>query len=327
MMNRRQFLGNAAVAAAAAQIGLGAVAGKQRRLAGLFPIAFSPFTPDNKLDLDGLAGQVKFCNRGGVHGLVWPQLASAWSTLSDAERMDGTEALLSAGKAGRTAIVIGVQGPDLATVTKYAKLATRLGADAIISLPPNGVTDEKQLLDYYRKVGATTPLPMFAQSIGSMSVDLLIEMFRTIPNFRYIKDEAGEPLERVAEIRRRTNDQLKVFSGKGVQTMMTEMELGFSGHCPYTNLADIYAQAYDLFHEGKKREAFDMFGRVLAMGSMMPVNTIDIMIARGVFKEGTRTRSAQPVPGAGAKHHAGPSLAHDQIREKLQTYLGPWLRA
>jgi 4-hydroxy-tetrahydrodipicolinate synthase len=327
MMNRRQFLGNAAVAAAAAQIGLGAVAGQQRRLAGLFPIAFSPFTPDNKLDLDGLAGQVKFCNRGGVHGLVWPQLASAWSTLSDAERMDGTEALLSAGKAGRTAIVIGVQGPDLATVTKYAKLATRLGADAIISLPPNGVTDEKQLLDYYRKVGATTPLPMFAQSIGSMSVDLLIEMFRTIPNFRYIKDEAGEPLERVAEIRRRTNDQLKVFSGKGVQTMMTEMELGFSGHCPYTNLADIYAQAYDLFHEGKKREAFDMFGRVLAMGSMMPVNTIDIMIARGVFKEGTRTRSAQPVPGAGAKHHAGPSLAHDQIREKLQTYLGPWLRA
>jgi 4-hydroxy-tetrahydrodipicolinate synthase len=327
MMNRRQFLGNAAVAAAAAQIGLGAVAGQQRRLAGLFPIAFSPFTPDNKLDLDGLAGQVKFCNRGGVHGLVWPQLASAWSTLSDAERMDGTEALLSAGKAGRTAIVIGVQGPDLATVTKYAKLATRLGADAIISLPPNGVADEKQLLDYYRKVGATTPLPMFAQSIGSMSVDLLIEMFRTIPNFRYIKDEAGEPLERVAEIRRRTNDQLKVFSGKGVQTMMTEMELGFSGHCPYTNLADIYAQAYDLFHEGKKREAFDMFGRVLAMGSMMPVNTIDIMIARGVFKEGTRTRSAQPVPGAGAKHHAGPSLAHDQIREKLQTYLGPWLRA
>jgi dihydrodipicolinate synthase/N-acetylneuraminate lyase len=327
MTNRRQFLRTAAAAAAASRIGLSAVAGQQRRLAGLFPIAFSPFTPDNKLDPDGLAAEVKFCNRGGVHGLVWPQLASAWSTLSDAERMDGTEALLGASKERRTAIVIGVQGPDLATVTKYSKLATRLGADAIISLPPNGVTDEKQLLDYYQKVGATTHLPMFAQAVGSMSVDLLIEMFRTIPNFRYIKDEAGEPLERIAEIRRRTNDQLKVFSGKGVQTMMTEMELGFSGHCPYTNLADIYAQAYDLFHEGKKREAFDMFGRVLAMGSMMPVNTIDIMIARGVFKEGTRTRSAQAAPGAAVKHQPGPAPTHDQIREKLQTYLGPWLRA
>ena len=83
---------------------------------------------------------------------------------------------------------------------------------------------------------------MFAQFVGTMSVDLLVEMFRTIPNFRYVKDEAGEPLERVGEIRKRTGEQLKVFSGKGVQTMITEMELGFCGHCPYTNLADVYAQ-------------------------------------------------------------------------------------
>ena len=326
MTSRRQFLRAAAFSAAAAKIGMGAVASHERTLAGLFPIAFSPFTPNNKLDLDGLAAEVKFCNRGGVHGIIWPQLASAWSTLSDAERMEGTAAMLAADKSRRTAIVIGVQGPDLATVTKYSKLATRLGADAIISLPPNGVSDEKALLEYYQKVGATTDLPMFAQFVGTMSVDLLVEMFRTIPNFRYVKDEAGEPLERVGEIRKRTGDQVKVFSGKGVQTMMTEMELGFSGHCPYTNLADIYAQAYDLFHEGKRREAFDMFGRVLAMGSMMPVNTIDVMIARGVFKDGTRTRNGPPVPGAPAKR-PGITLTHEQIREKLQNYLGPWLRA
>jgi dihydrodipicolinate synthase/N-acetylneuraminate lyase len=241
--------------------------------------------------------------------------------------MDGTEALLGVEKGRRTALVIGVQGPDLATVTKYSKHATQLGADAIISLPPNGVTDEKALLEYYQQVGKTTELPMFAQFVGTMSVDLMMEMFRTIPNFRYVKDEAGDPLERVTEIRKRSDDRIKVFSGKGVQTMITEMELGFSGHCPYTNLADIYAAAYDLFHEGKKREAYDMFGRVLAMGSIMPTNTIDIMIARGVFKEGTRNRTAQPVPGAPTKPHPGPVLTHEQMREKLKTYLGPWLRA
>src|SRR5947209_18835452 len=176
MTNRRQFLRTAAISAVAARIGMGAVAGQQRTLAGLFPIAFSPFTPDNKLDLDGLASEVKFCNRGGVHGLIWPQLASSWSTLSDAERMDGTDAILTAAKGGRTAIVIGVQGPDLATVSKYSKLAAKLGADAIISLPPEGVTDEKVLLDYYTQVGRTTELPMFAQSIGNMSVDLLVQV-------------------------------------------------------------------------------------------------------------------------------------------------------
>jgi dihydrodipicolinate synthase/N-acetylneuraminate lyase len=325
MISRRGLL-QLAAASAATRIGFSAGA-DARPLAGLFPIAFSPFRPDNKLDLDGLANEVKFCNRGGVHGLIWPQLASAWSTLSDSERMEGTEALLSAGKGSRTATVIGVQSPDPAAITRYSKLATRLGADAIISLPPNGVTDEKVLLDYYQTVGRTTELPMFAQFVGNMSVDLLVEMFRTIPNLRYVKDEAGDPLERVGHIRERTGGQVKVFSGKGVQTMITEMELGFSGHCPYTNLADLYASAYDLFHSGKKREAYDMFGRLLAMGSIMPVNTIDIMVARGVFKEGTRTRTGPPVPGAPSKPHPGPVLTGDQIREKLQTYLGPWLRA
>lgn len=326
MISRRGLL-QLAVASSATRSGFAARSPDVRPLAGLFPIAFSPFTPDNKLDLDGLASQVQFCNRGGVHGLIWPQLASAWSTLSDSERMQGTEALLTAGKGGRSAIVIGVQSPDPAAITRYSKLATRLGADAIISLPPSGVTDEKTLLDYYQTVGRTTELPMFAQFVGNMSVDLLVEMFRTIPNLRYVKDEAGEPLARVDQIRKRTGGQVKVFSGKGVQTMITEMELGFSGHCPYTNLADLYATAYDLFHGGKKREAYDMFGRVLAMGSMMPVNTIDIMVARRVFKEGTRTRTGPPVPGAPSKPHPGPVLTHDQIREKLRTYLGPWLRA
>jgi dihydrodipicolinate synthase/N-acetylneuraminate lyase len=326
MISRRGLL-QLAAASAATRIGFSAGTPEARPLGGLFPIAFSPFTPDNKLDLDGLANQVKFCNRGGVHGLIWPQLASAWSTLSDSERMEGTEALLTAGKGGRTAIVIGVQSPDPAAITRYSKLATRLGADAIISLPPSGVTDEKTLLDYYQTVGRATELPMFAQFVGNMSVDLLVEMFRTIPNLRYVKDEAGEPLARVGQIRERTGGQVKVFSGKGVQTMITEMELGFSGHCPYTNLADLYATAYDLFHAGKKREAYDMFGRVLAMGSIMPVNTIDIMVARGVFKEGTRTRTGPPVPGAPSKPHPGPVLTGGQIREKLQTYLGPWLHA
>src|SRR5947209_19040713 len=121
MISRRGLL-QLAAASAATRIGFSAGTPEARALGGLFPIAFSPFTPDNKLDLDGLASEVKFCNRGGVHGLIWPQLASSWSTLSDAERMDGTDAILTAAKGGRTAIVIGVQGPDMATVSKYSKL-------------------------------------------------------------------------------------------------------------------------------------------------------------------------------------------------------------
>jgi len=68
------------------------------------------------------------------------------------------------------------------------------------------VSDEKAILAYYQKVGKITDLPFFAQAVGNMSVDLLVEMFKTIPSFRYVKDETGNPLERVAELRERTGD-------------------------------------------------------------------------------------------------------------------------
>ena len=199
---RRDFLrmmGLGATALALSNTGLGAATAKPLR--GLFPIGFTPFTPDDKIDLDGLAAQVKFCNRGSVHGLMWPQNASGWSTMSEKERLDGAEAILSSGKGGKTALVIGVQGTDLDTVTRYAQHAEKLGADAIVSLPPTGVSDDKAILAYYQKVGSITSLPFFAQAVGNISVDLLVEMFKTIPSFRYVKDETGNPLERVAELR------------------------------------------------------------------------------------------------------------------------------
>jgi dihydrodipicolinate synthase/N-acetylneuraminate lyase len=312
-----------------------AAEGKPMR--GLFPIGQTPCTPDNKVDLDGLASEVKFCDRGGVHGFIWPQIASGWTGLTQKERMDGAEAILAAGKGGRTALVIGVQttGGGIDGPVAYAKHAAQHGADAICSLPPDNA-DDNAMLEYYKTIGKATDLPLFVQSRGDMSVDLIVRMFQEIPTMRVVKDEAGNPLRRVGEIRERTGGKLNVFSGNGVRTMITEMELGFMGHCPTTGLADIYAQAFDLWHAGKKREGFDMFGRVLAFDSI-PNSGAYVLIARGVFKEGTITRAMSMSGGGGGGGAAGggggrrggtplDEAGKKDIREALSTYLKPYLR-
>src|SRR3954451_12349658 len=84
-------------------------------LRGIFPIAQTPFTESNKLDVDALVEQLRFIDRGRVHGFVWPQLASEWSTLTESERLEGAEAIASEGKKRSPAIVLGVQGPDVTT--------------------------------------------------------------------------------------------------------------------------------------------------------------------------------------------------------------------
>ena len=146
------------------------------------------------------------------------------------------------------------------------------------------------MLEYYKTIGKATDLPLFVQSTGDMSVDLVVRMFKEIPTMRVIKDEAGNPDSARRRDPRTHRRKLNVFSGNGVRTMITEMERGFVGHCPTTGLADIYAQAFDLWHAGKKREGFDMFGRVLAFESI-PNAAAYVLIARGVFKENTITRA------------------------------------
>ena len=327
-LDRRQFLGGLAMGAAA--IALPELVHTQtvtRRLAGVFPIAFTPVNAQNQIDYDGLAAQVQFCRRGGVHGLAWPQNASGWTILSEEERRHGAEVILSAARGGATAIVIGVQSrtADFKETERYARQAEKLGADAIICIAPPGVPSNSELLLFYQRLGKVTSLPLFAQTGGDFSVDLLIEMFNTIPNFRYVKDEAGDPLERVTEIRRRTNDQLNCFSGNGVNTMITEMERGFVGHCPFVSLADLYASAYDSYHAGKVRDAFDQFGRIEAASSMFAQNEVNVLIARRVFRPGTATRVASPAPGANSKRRKVTSP--DEIGRELDTYLKPYLRA
>ena len=77
--------------------------------------------------------------------------------------------------------------------------------------------------------------------------------------------------------------------------MIDEMQLGFAGYCPVVALADVYQQAFELFEVGKRREAFDMFGRILAFDSIAHADQY-LLVARGIFKEDTKSR---PMPGMG----------------------------
>jgi dihydrodipicolinate synthase/N-acetylneuraminate lyase len=327
-LSRRQFLGAVSVGAAVLALPplLRALPAK-RKLAGVFPIGFTPVNPADQIDFQGLAAQVKFCNRGGVQGFAWPQIASGWTTLSESERMQGAEALLSAAKGGSTAVVIGVQSKtaDFAESERYARQAEKLGADAIICIPPPGVPPGPELVRYYQKLGKVTELPLFIQTGGDFSVDLVVELFNAVPTFRHVKDEAGDPLERIKELLARTDNQLSVFSGRGVNTMITEMERGFVGHCPFVSFSDLYASAYDDYHAGRLREAFDQFARIEAAGTMFAQSDVNVLIARGVFKPGTTTRVAPPAAGAAPKH--SPPTDPEEIKRELDKYLKPSLKA
>src|SRR5947209_809459 len=207
---RREFLaatgfGTLAVLRAAESSG--------RHFEGIFPILQTPFSEAGPMDLPTLVAEVKFCQRIGVQGVVWPQLASEWTTLTADERFAGAEAIVAAGKSGtaavRPAVVIGVQAPDTEAAVRYAQHAAKIGPDAIIAIPLANTDEEKQLA-YYGAIAGACKLPLFVQAIGTMSIDSILRMASEVPTLRYVKDEAGQTLQRLSDYQARHS---KLISG------------------------------------------------------------------------------------------------------------------
>ena len=339
-IDRREFfqsagalaLSAAALRAPGAAMASGVLKPSSKPWRGLFPIGQTPFTEDDKLDLDCLAAEVRFCNRARIPGFFWPQGSSGWTTLSEKERLDGAEAILAAGKGGTTSLIIGVQplDEDVNTAIRYAKHAAQHSADGLISLPPgidNGKPPKKlsdqDYLDYYKALGAATDLPIVLQSHGDMSVDLIVMLYQKVPTLKALKDETGDVLARLPEFRKRTDGKLPVFDANGAALMLNGMALGFDGYVPKTGLADVSQAAFELWNAGKHKEAFDMFGRVQAFQTI-PGAMQYILTARGVFKETTTIRDAKRLFGA----NVTPGDARKKfIRDALQEFLGPYLRA
>jgi dihydrodipicolinate synthase/N-acetylneuraminate lyase len=314
-------------------------------LRGLYPILETPFTQDNQLDTELLAAEVEFCNRGRLGGMIWPVFASSWSTLSDAERIEGAETILAAGKGGQSAIAIAVQNTawDTAISVRYAKHAADHGADAIVAIPPNNgwnVTDQA-VIDYYKAIGSATDLPLIVQTRGTISVDLMIQLFQQVPTMKATKDEVGDPLKRVTELIQRTDNKLAVWAAGGGtgNLLLEELPLGFTGLCPTPQFADLLQQVMELYWAGKKGEAFDMFCRVQGFATI-PGATEYMMVARGVFKETTKSRQQPMEPeartaggargggGAGGGREAPATRAQKKfIRNAIDEYLKPYMRA
>ena len=297
-----------------------------KALVGVFPIGWTPCTPDNSLDIDAMARQRQFLNRGKVAGLAWPQNASGWESLTEQEWHAGAEALASA--KGTTALVLGVQtqGFNIANSQVYARKAKSLNADAIISLLPAG--SDSDVIAYVKSLSDASGLPVMVQAVGNVSVDTLAKLIEAVPTVFGVKDEAGDPLLRAPDLLKKTGGKVADLSGGGGMTFFAELELGFLGTCPYTGLADVLQRCFDAYEAGRKQEAFDMFGRFLAFNSLPHANEY-VMKARGVFREDAIMRANSASTGATSRASRGEITESQktEIRTALQTYLKAYLVA
>jgi 4-hydroxy-tetrahydrodipicolinate synthase len=284
-MDRRKFLTGLAAASVAA-----APSGKPMR--GIFIILATPFTDTKAVDYADLAREAEFLAGCGVHGMVWPQIASEYSQLTVEERMRGMEVLAKAARAKRSALVFGIQGPNLEAALGYARRAEELEPDAVIAMPPAEAGSIEEVHRYYAALAGRVRRPCFVQTTGGprsvpISAEFVIGLAREFPHLGYVKEEADPIIARVQKLAGARPAIQAVFTGNGGRNLLYEMRLGVDGNMPGAAWADIHAQIWDLYQAGRTDRARELFSKLLLMVRLdesIPGSRLYVMKKRGVFK-------------------------------------------
>ena len=282
-------------------------ASEKKPIRGVFPIMSTPFTESKAIDYEDLVHEVEFMDRCGVHGMVWPQLASEYPTLSKEERFKGMEVLAKAARGRKPVLVLGVQGPDTETALEYVNQAEKVGPDALIAIPPSKAKTLDDFRQYYRAIASATKRPIFIQTSGGArgitpTIEFLVELATEFPHCAYVKEEYPPIVERMRQLTAHRPPIRGIFSGAHGKGWTYELRLGCDGTCPGTALSDVYVAIWDAWQAGQKQKALEIFSKLLLMiniDSQIPGTFQYLLKRRGVFKTMvSRQRTFKLIPEA-----------------------------
>ena len=263
---------------------------------GVFPILSTPFDEKGRIVLEDLEHQVDWMIENGVDG-VGIAVASEVYKLTESER-DLVLATVVKRANGRAKVVMntGAEGTEVAI--NYSKRAEDLGADALMIRPTSFIPmPAVENIEYFDRIAKSVGIPIFLQDQGSAPVPpaMAAACAKRHENLGYVKVETPPTVPRMAETAALAKGTgLVLFGGAGGAFVIEEFRRGSVGTMPGSTLPDVFVKVWNLWNEGKDREAEQYFGRysslirTLGQGQGLS-NWIYkyVMIKRGVFAKGS----------------------------------------
>jgi 4-hydroxy-tetrahydrodipicolinate synthase len=208
--------------------------------AGVFPIAPTPFLPDESIDEPGQRRVIDFLVDAGVDGICILANYSEQFALTDAER-DRLLHLCIEQAAGRVPTIVTTSHYSARIAADRSRAAQDAGAKMVMLLPPyHGATirvSENDLIRFFSTVAEAINIPIMIQdapiSGTPMPAELLARLALEIPHVQYLKVEspqAAAKLERVVALAGAACPG--PFDGEEGITLIPDLEAGATGTMP-----------------------------------------------------------------------------------------------
>lgn len=239
-------------------------------LKGILPIVNTTFHPDGSLDVESQIRLVRHLLAQGVHGLALFGNASEGYTLADDERTTILRAVV-AEVAGRVPVIVssGHTGTDQAV--QQSVRAMRMGADALMILPPYLLKPDAQgTFEYFEAISNAVDIPIMVQDAPlmtqvSMPVPLLVRMGEELKSVMYAKIEAPPTAPKIGDLARQAGGAMIALGGLNGQFLIEELDRGALGTMPGSDLCDIFVRIWNLYQSGERSLARREFCRVLPL--------------------------------------------------------------
>lgn len=202
-------------------------------LAGVVPIAVTPFDVRGRVDEESIATLVDFEARCGAHGLTVLGIMGEAHKLSEAERRRVAEVFLKTA-AGRLPVVVGTSHGGTGVVIELSQAAAAAAAAVMVG-PPAGLRGADAIVAHYREVGRAVGIPIVVQdepvATGVlMPPELLARIAAEVEACRYVKLEEPPTPTKITALRRLPGgDCLAIFGGMNAMYFIEELRRGTVG--------------------------------------------------------------------------------------------------
>ncbi|MEA2526780.1 MAG: 5-dehydro-4-deoxyglucarate dehydratase [Thermomicrobiales bacterium] len=182
------------------------------RLRGVIAFTPTPFTPDDRPDLDGLARQVDYLCTSGAHVVVVCGGVGEYFSLTEDEYRECIRVGVEAG--GRRVPILAGIGHSTKIARGLAEYAASVGADGLMINPLYFVEPSEQgRFNHYADLARAAGLGMMIFSTnGSVYSPAMVERLAAIDEVIALKDEYGD-LRLFIETRERLGDRLAWING------------------------------------------------------------------------------------------------------------------
>ena len=185
---------------------------------GIIGYTITPFTANGEgLDLPALGRSIDRLVEGGAHAIAPLGSTGEGAYLGDHE-WDQVAEFSLAHIDGRVPTVVSVSDLTTAGAIRRARLAERLGADAVMVLPTAyWKLSEAEILQHYQAIGDSIGVPIMlynnpATSGTDMSVELILRIVKTVENVTMVKESTGD-IQRMHKLQVLGEGQVPFYNG------------------------------------------------------------------------------------------------------------------